>query len=79
MRRARFDETNLRVAAGLAIEQVSCKVVHLEFAARGQQRRLCLAHFHLAHHAAADTEIGAGAIPARRLNDEDGLGQLHIF
>ncbi len=33
----------------------------------------------MTHHAAANTQIRARAITARRLDDEDGLSELHVF
>ncbi len=78
-RRAAFGNRDARVAVGLALEDVGVEIVELNFGVGGHNLRARLAHVHLAQHAAADTQVGARAITARRFDYKHGLREFHIF
>ena len=49
------------------------------FSVGGHKLSVRLAHVHLAQHTAANTQIGAGSISARRFNHKHRLAELHVF
>ena len=72
-------DRNSGVARSLTLKNICLEIIELDVGTGRYQIRLHLAQIHSSQHPAANAQVGARAITARRLNHKDGPRQFHII